>query len=304
MAAAQTGVWRRQWERCLAWPAVAHLRRAAERYRDRLGSEAGAAMAYFSLLILLPTLMVLCAVLGLFVTVIRPEWLGTVQSWLEQVVGDLKVSGQIMDQLTRVLGNWRSIGLAALVLAVYSGANWVSHLKRALDTIGRPPEAPWQREPQPNFFRGLLRNAWLFALLATLVLVTVTLALVPDIGPALGFEHALLRLLAVAGSLVLGWILFVVLLRVVPTRPRPWADVVRGALLGTIGLGCFHLLASVIIRAFAHNQTAVLFGPIIVLVLILNLIAQFLFFTAASTATADPAEKNNVTEEPSPVTGG
>ncbi len=45
-------------ERIKAWPSVAHLLRAAERFNDRLGSQFGAAITYFSFLSLIPILMV------------------------------------------------------------------------------------------------------------------------------------------------------------------------------------------------------------------------------------------------------
>ena len=39
-------------EQVKAWPSVAHLLRAADRFNDRMGSQFGAAITYFSFLLL------------------------------------------------------------------------------------------------------------------------------------------------------------------------------------------------------------------------------------------------------------
>jgi len=61
--------------RFAAWfqaiPAVAHFMRALERFNDRLGSQFGAAITYFSFLSLIPILMVSFAAVGFVLAPIR-----------------------------------------------------------------------------------------------------------------------------------------------------------------------------------------------------------------------------------------
>lgn len=52
-------------------PAVAHLIRAVDRFNDRMGSQFGAAITYFSFLSLIPILMVSFAGVGFFWPPIR-----------------------------------------------------------------------------------------------------------------------------------------------------------------------------------------------------------------------------------------
>jgi inner membrane protein YhjD len=243
-------------------------------------------MAYFSLLVLFPTLMIACAVLGFVITVLRPEWLDGVRGWLGEVVNDLGLTSQIMASLTGVLGDWRSLGAVALALGLYSGANWLGHLRRSLDAVARPPATPWRPDKKPGYFVGLLRDAGWFFVIAALILTTVTAALAADLGRAAGISSGLLRLAGPAASLVFGWVLFYAVLRGLPACRPPRRLARWGALLGTVGLWAFHAGASFILRAFARNTTAVMFGPAIVLLFVLNLIGQFVLFVAAWAATA------------------
>jgi membrane protein len=61
----------------------------------------------------------------------------------------------------------------------------------------------------------------------------------------------------------------------------------RGALLGSIALVALQFIASYLISAFRGNPAALIFGPVIVLMLFFNLFAQLVLFIAAWIATAD-----------------
>ena len=64
----------KEWlERLKSKPWVAHLLRAVERFTNRLGSQFGAAITYFSILALVPILLFAFAVLGFVLTVLRPD---------------------------------------------------------------------------------------------------------------------------------------------------------------------------------------------------------------------------------------
>ena len=61
-------------------PFVAHLLRAVERFNVRGGIQLAAAVTYFSVLALVPILMLAFSALGLTLTVLRPEALGTIEN--------------------------------------------------------------------------------------------------------------------------------------------------------------------------------------------------------------------------------
>ena len=62
-------------ERAKKRPWVAHLLRAVERFNTRLGSEFGAAITYFSVLALVPILMLAFSITGFVLTSVRPDLL-------------------------------------------------------------------------------------------------------------------------------------------------------------------------------------------------------------------------------------
>jgi membrane protein len=87
-------------------------------------------------------------------------------------------------------------------------------------------------------------------------------------------------------SIGAGWLIFMYLYTVLPETREPWSVVRRGALLGAIALVALQFVAGYVISAFRGNPAAVIFGPVIVLMLFFNLFAQLVLFVAAWIATA------------------
>src|SRR4029079_4427173 len=96
----------------------------------------------------------------------------------------------------------------------------------------------------------------------------------------------LLRVTSIVVSIGAGWLIFMYLYTVLPETREPWSIVRRGALLGAIGLAGLQYVASFLISAFRGNSAAVIFGPVIVLMLFFNVFAQLVLFIAAWIATA------------------
>ncbi|MGB4270875.1 MAG: YhjD/YihY/BrkB family envelope integrity protein, partial [Propionicimonas sp.] len=124
----------------LAWwgefsqrPTVAHLMRAIERFNVRGGVQFAAAVTYFSVLAIVPILMLAFSVLGLFITVLRPESLVAIETWItERLQPDDPLGGQLVSVITEALTNWASIGLVGLGLTMWIGSGWVGNIKRAV----------------------------------------------------------------------------------------------------------------------------------------------------------------------------
>ena len=88
-------------------------------------------------------------------------------------------------------------------------------------------------------------------------------------------------------SIGAGWLIFMYLYTVLPESREPWSVVRQGALLGSIALVALQFVASYLISAFQGNLAAVIFGPVIVLMLFFNIFAQLVLFVAAWIATAE-----------------
>ena len=86
------------WEVFSQRPFVAHLLRAVDRFNVRGGVQLAAAIAYFSVLSLVPILMLAFSGLGLTLTVLRPEALGQIEQWIHaQLAVDSTLGKPIYD---------------------------------------------------------------------------------------------------------------------------------------------------------------------------------------------------------------
>jgi membrane protein len=100
--------------------------------------------------------------------------------------------------------------------------------------------------------------------------------------------HTLTALAGLLISLLVGWALFVYLYSILPTDRGPVRNIARGALFGSVGLAALQYFAGFLNGIFAHNKAALIFGPIIVLMLSLNIFATLVMLGAAWTATTKP----------------
>ena len=92
-------------------PSIAHMIRAIQRYLSRLGSQFAAATAYFSVLAVVPVLMMAFSVTGLVLTVVRPGLLGEVTDVVADVLGKAEpaTQKQILDLVNHALSSFWTI---------------------------------------------------------------------------------------------------------------------------------------------------------------------------------------------------
>ncbi|WP_114560660.1 YhjD/YihY/BrkB family envelope integrity protein [Desertihabitans aurantiacus] len=271
-------------------PWVAHLLRANARFDARMGNAFAGAITYFSVLALVPVVAVAFGLVGLL-------FADELRTGLDDVLSAF--GPQLTDTLQPVLeegleGAGAIVGVGGAT-ALYAGANWVAQLKSAVRAQWRP------RFDDPEHRRMIvLETAVNIAILIGLIaLVTGTVALssvatwladtvlgwlaldgVPGI-------TVLLRLVPLLGSLLLGLALFAFLFSVLPqTRVRTPA-VLKGCVMGTVGLAALTYLSSTIVGLFTENAAFTVFGPVILLMLFLNLFARLILFLAAWVATSE-----------------
>jgi membrane protein len=284
-------------ERLQQRPWIAHLIRTVERYISRLGSQFAAATAYFSVLAIVPVLMVAFSVTGLVLTVLQPGLLDNVADAVGDALGSAEPAtrDQILNLVNTALSQFWTIGLIGLVVALYTGAKWMGHLKNAVRTQWRPG---FDLRPQKiNIVFKTIGN--LLLLLGLLIgmavmfgLSSLSTSLANTVVGWLGLSDQpwiapLLRVTSIVVSIGAGWVIFMYLYTVLPETREPWSVVRRGALLGSIALVALQFIASYLISAFRGNPAALIFGPVIVLMLFFNLFAQLVLFIAAWIATAD-----------------
>jgi membrane protein len=213
------------------------------------------------------------------------------------------------------LSQFWAIGLVGLVVALYTGAKWMGHLKNAVRTQWRPG---FDLRPQKiNIVVKTLGNLLILAGLVVGMAVMFGLAslstsLADTVVRWLGLSDQpwiapLLRFSSVVFSVGAGWLIFMYLYALLPETREPWPTVRRGAVLGAIALAALQFLASFLISAFRGNPAAAIFGPVIVVMLVFNIFAQLTLFIAAWIATAQheaipipPDEETRTASTPEP----
>jgi membrane protein len=277
-------------------PWIAHMIRAVERYLSRLGSQFAAATAYFSVLAVVPVLMVAFSITGLLLTVLQPGLLDNVADAVAKALGgaDAATRQKTLDFVNTALSSFWTIGIIGLLAALYTGAKWMGHLKNAVRTQWRPG---FDLRPEKiNIVIKTLGNlVLLFGLLVGMAvmfgLASLSTSLANSLVAWLGLSDQawiapVLRITSVVVSIGAGWLIFMYLYTVLPETREQWPVVRLGALLGSIALVALQFLASYLISAFRGNAAAVIFGPVIVLMLFFNIFAQLVLFIAAWIATA------------------
>jgi len=296
-------------------PWIAHMIRAVQRYLNRLGSQFAAATSYFSVLALVPLLMMAFSITGFVLTIVQPGLLDNVADAVAKALGgtDPATRDKIVKLVDNTLSSFWTIGIIGLIAALYTGAKWMGHLKNAVRTQWRPG---FDLRPEKiNIVVKTLGN--LLLLLGLIVgmavmfgLSSLSTSLANTVVDWLGLSDQgwiapLLRVTSILFSIGDGWLIFMYLYTVLPETREPWSVVRRGALLGSIALVALQFLASYLISAFRGNPAAVIFGPVIVLMLFFNLFAQLVLFVAAWIATAKHeavpvATEEEVTDNPVP----
>jgi membrane protein len=277
-------------------PWIAHMVRAAERYVSRLGSQFAAATTYFSVLAIVPIMMVAFSITGFVLTVVQPTLLDNVADAVAEVLGstDPATREKILALVNNALSSFWTIGIVGLVVALYTGAKWMGHLKNAVRTQWR---SGFDLRPQKiNIVVKILGNLLILAglivgMVVSFGLASLSTSFADTVVRWLGLSDQpwiapLLRVSSIAFSIGAGWLIFMYLYTVLPETREPWSVVRRGALLGSIALVAVQFVASFLISAFRGNPAAAIFGPVIVLMLFFNIFAQLTLFVAAWIATA------------------
>ena len=287
------------------WGWFDHLARAGGRYRRNHGDLLAAGVTYFTFLGLFPVLLLAASVIGLVLAgdaLLQRELYDAI---LEAFPG---ATGRgIVDELRGAVGSAGVVGLIGLVGFVYAGL-------RAMDKLRVGMEQIWKgRVDEPEFWRDNLQDLLALVLLGAVALLSLALTGVATLATTWTLER--LGLDDVAGlsllTTVLGLLLalltdvvvFLWLLKVVPSTPHRPRDLLAGALFGAVGFEVMKLLGSFYLSLIGDSVTASALGGAVGILVWINIVFRFAFFTAAWTATLprlspDPEDRDGEARDP------
>lgn len=277
-------------------PWIAHVLRMQDRFGSRLGNQFAGAITYFSVLAMVPLLMVTFATIGFVLTVARPDLLVLVDEMITEQLSGMGADLQAMISgiVRSFLVNWGAIGIIGLLSGVYSASGWAGNLKSAIRAQTRA-QFDLAEKKRNMVVETLVNVALMLGLLvlipATLALANVSTTLTDELLRLLGAlavpgVGAALRVVGILASTAAGWVLFLYVLTVFPEESFAFRVKWRAALIGSVGLGLLEFLTSFLVASFTSNPAAALFGPVIILMLFLNLFARLILSVAAWMATA------------------
>ncbi|MDT7711877.1 MAG: rane protein [Pseudonocardiales bacterium] len=285
-------------ERCrLRYPWLDHLVRAGQSYTAHHGDHYAAAITFFSVLSLVPMLMIAFATAG-FVLADNPELLRRLQDQI-QAAAPAGLGGTLNGVIEGAIASRRGVGIAGLLGALYSGLGWMSNLRDALTAQWRSTSG--EQPPEPE---GFLRTK-VFDLLALLGLGVALVTSFALTGIGTGFAAAVLDViglgqipgarlvltgLAVAASVTGMWLVFLWVIARLPRQPVPLRRAMRAAWFGAIGFEILKQAFAIYLDSVTGSPTGQLFGPVIGLMVFAYFVSRFLLFlTAWAAVTQQPA---------------
>ncbi|WP_428944527.1 inner membrane protein YhjD [Pantoea sp. FN060301] len=284
--------------RFISWfqsiPAVAHFLRAGERFTDRLGSQFGAAITYFSFLSLIPILMVSFAGVG-FVLASNQDLLTELINKIVNNISDPTLATTLKNTVNTAVQQRTTVGLTGLAIALYSGISWMGNLREAIRAQFRDV---WERNKQDQekiyfkYTRDLISLMGLvLALIVTLSLTSIAGAAQAAIVRALGLEgiewlRPAMTLIALSISIFANYLLFLWIFWILPRhKPRKRA-LLRGTLLAAIGFEIIKFIMTLTLPKLASSPSGAAFGSVLGLMAFFYFFARLTLFCAAWIATA------------------
>jgi membrane protein len=287
------------WNRAYTWvedvieaqrrrfPWFDHLARAGGRYQRTQGDLMAAGVTYFAFLGLFPVLLLIASVFALFLAgdaLLQQQLFDAIRETFPGELGE-----QLVHEVSSAVGSARVTGLIGLVGFLYAGLRTVDKLRIGMEVI-------WKgRVEKSDFLRDNVQD-----LLALVVLGGIGVLSLGLTGAVTQETSRVMRLLGLAderGYGVLTWVLgialamaadtvvFLWLLRVVPSVSHPLRRLLPGALFGAAGFEMLKLIGGFYLSLISDSVTASAFGGAVGLLVWINLVARFAFFTAAWTAT-------------------
>jgi membrane protein len=284
--------------RILRRPIVRHGIKSFERFSARLGWQFAGALTYFSLLAVVPILMVAFSVAG-FVLANRPE---TLQALEDSIASLLPASSSITDEVNTVLNSAidarLTVGIIGLLFALYTGISWMGNLRSAIQAMWRPDFDSEQEIAAEPLWRYYLKNLGYLVVLGLGVAVSLALTTLGTTAQStvldwLGLSNETwVAPLVTAGPIVLATIadtgIFMGIYWFIPPkayRPRR-KPLIRGAITAAVGFEVLKFGLTYLLPQMLTSHTAKIFGPIIGLLIFFNATATVVLFVAAWIATA------------------
>jgi membrane protein len=264
-----------------------HLARAGGRYERTQGDLLAAGVTYFAFLGLFPVLLLVASVFGLFLAgdaLLQQQLFDAI---LQTFPGEL--GEQLVHEVSSAVGSAGVTGLIGLVGFLYAGLRTVDKLRIGMELIwkGRVEKSDFLRDNGQDLLAlVVLGGIGVLSLGLTGAVTQETSRVMKLLGLAEQRGYGVLTwVVGIALAVVVDVVIFLWLLRVVPSVSYPLRRLLPGALFGAAGFELLKVIGGYYLSLISQSVTASAFGGAVGLLVWINLVARFAFFTAAWTAT-------------------
>jgi len=281
------------------WTWLRYVVAAWGRMQDNNGNQYAAAITYFSFLALFPLLLLAASVLGFALHSDPSAEQGFFNHLTDNVPGALGET--LKKSIQAAIDSRASIGIIGLLGVFVTGLGWVGNVREAIDAV-------WGRaRPKINYFKAKLGDLVVLGGLGVGAVISIGLtvigtSLTDQLLSATGLDGVagatvLLKLLgialAIAGDMLIFWWVMVRL----PKIELPPRLALKGALLAAVGFEVLKIVGTYTIAHTANSPTAGPFAGVIAILIWIQLVARWLLFSCAWTATV---AEDNVKRESTP----
>ena len=269
-----------------------HLVHAGGHYNRVQGDLLASGVTYYVFLALFPVVLLVASVAGF---VLRGDPLleeQLVRGIREAVPGD--TGRQLAGQVSGAIDSATTFGLIGLAGFLFVGLGAMDKLRVGMDVV-------WRGRPDPpDFLTDRLKD--LGALLGLGVAGALSIALTTGATAAssrlldlVGLDEypgffLLTGAVAIGLALVGDTLVFLWVLKGVPDNPFGFRQLLPGAVFGAVGFEVLKLVGNWYLAMIADNVTAQTLGGFVGLIVWINVVARFAFYTASWTATIPAIE--------------
>jgi membrane protein len=283
------------------YPWLDHLVRAGTRYTDHHGDHYAAAVTFFSILSLVPLLMIAFAVAG-YVLFFNPSLLDQIRQAINAALPP-NLADTINPIIDEAIAQRNTVAGFGLLIALYSGIGWMTNLREALSE-------QWAQAPEPPALpkRLLFDLAALLglgvALVGSFAITGAAGAFAADLLALVGladqaWAQVLLQLLSLALGMTANFLVFLWVIARLPRQHTPMRSAVKAAVLGALGFEILKRVMTFYLASITTTPSGAVFGSLLGLLVFVNFASRFVLFVTAWAATARGVEQ----EKPAPAPG-
>jgi membrane protein len=284
-----------------AW--LDHLVKAGERYTERHGDHYAAAITFFSVLSLVPLIMIAFAAAG-YVLFFNPDLLNELQTSIAENV-PASLADTINPIINQAIDQRDTVGIFGLIGALYSGVGWMSNLREALsEQWAQVPETPAMLKRL--LFDLLALGGLGIALVGSFGITGFASGFATDVLNIWGFgdqvwAQILLRVLGIVLGITANWLIFLWVIARLPREHATLRSAAKAALLGAVGFEILKQVMTIYLASVTSSPSGAIFGSFLGLLVFVFFASRFVLFVTAWAATAKENEQPEEVPLPGPA---